>query len=74
MKKTNIFSLSVANKNKKTDILNFCTLIDCIFELEEQLVKNNLAIIKVDYKHGMSTCYTSDVDIVYTIRKNKHNA
>ena len=73
MKKHNIFSLSVANKNKKTDILNSCTLIDCIFELEEQLTKNGLAIIKVDYKHGVSTYHTSDVDIVYTIRKSKYN-
>lgn len=73
MKKHNIFSLSVDNKNKKTDILNFCTLIDCIFELEEQLTKNGLAIIKVDYKHGASTYYTSDVDVIYTIRKNKHH-
>lgn len=73
MKKHNIFSLSVENKNKKTDILTFCTLIDCIFELEEQLAKNGLAIIKVNYKHGVSTYYTSDLDIVYTIRKSKHN-
>lgn len=73
MKKHNIFSLSVENKNSKTDILNFCTLIDCIFELEEQLTKNGLAIIKVDHKHGVSTYYTSDVDVIYTIRKNKHH-
>lgn len=62
MKKYNLIRIK---NDKEQNILNNGTLIDCLFDLENELRLHQLVIIKA----GDDKFHTSDLNVVYKIEK-----
>ena len=59
------YNLIRVKNDKEQNILNNGTLIDCLFDLENELRLHQLAIIKAED----NKFYTSDLNVVYKIEK-----
>lgn len=59
------YNLIRIKNDKEQNILNNGTLIDCLFDLEDGLRLHQLVIIKAED----NKFYTSDLKVVYEIRK-----
>lgn len=59
------YNLIRIKNDKEQNILNNDTLIDCLFDLENELRLHQLVIIKAED----NKFHTSDLKVVYEIRK-----